>query len=60
MTTSRRRRDGSGGTAGLGRHGNSDPAEDLVAILMTQRMDSPQPSDVYSDFWTSIYQAIGD
>ena len=39
----------------------SDPAEEMVAILMTQRlMESPQPPRVFVDFWTSAYQAIDD
>jgi CubicO group peptidase (beta-lactamase class C family) len=39
----------------------SDPREDLVAILMTQRLwTSPSPPGVYLDFWTSAYQAIDD
>ena len=38
-----------------------DPKEDLVGILMTQRVwDSPRAPDVYLDFWTSAYQAIDD
>jgi hypothetical protein len=38
----------------------SDPKEDMVAILMTQRLDSAQPSGLYLNFWTSAYQAIDD
>ncbi len=35
--------------------------EDVVAILLVQRlMNSPTPSDFYSDFWTLAYQAIDD
>jgi hypothetical protein len=38
-----------------------DPKEDMVAILLTQRLlDSPQGPAVYADFWTSVYQAIDD
>jgi len=45
----------------LGTSGYSDPQEDLVGILMTQRlMDSPDPPRVFRDFWTSAYQAIDD
>jgi CubicO group peptidase (beta-lactamase class C family) len=41
--------------------GTSRPAEDMVAILMTQRtMDSPTPPAFFLDFWTSAYQAIDD
>jgi CubicO group peptidase (beta-lactamase class C family) len=38
-----------------------DPKEDLVGVLMTQRLwDSPTPPPVTSDFWTQAYQAIDD
>ena len=38
-----------------------DPTEDMVAILMTQRLfDSPSGPAVLGDFWTSVYQAIDD
>jgi CubicO group peptidase (beta-lactamase class C family) len=50
-----------GWDGGIGTSGHSDPAEDLVGILMTQRMmDSPSPPKVFTDFWTSTYQAIDD
>ena len=50
-----------GWTGGTGTSGYSDPQEDLVGILMTQRlMDSPDPPRVFDDFWTSAYQAIDD
>lgn len=49
-----------GWDGGLGTSWCSDPTEDMVAILMTQRLLSPEPSDVYLDFWTSVYQAIDD
>lgn len=45
-----------------GGHGTSyasDPAEALVAILMTQ-VGFPQAMNVYSDFWTLVYQALDD
>ncbi len=38
----------------------ADPAEDMAAILMTQRAGFPQMSGVYLDVWTSAYQAIAD
>lgn len=48
-----------GWDGGYGTSGHSDPVEDMVGILMTQRMmDSPQPPRVFTDFWTSAYQAI--
>ena len=38
-----------------------DPQEDLVAILLTQRlMTSPSPTAFYTDFWTLVYQSIDD
>src|SRR5215208_5479053 len=38
-----------------------DPKEELVGILMTQRVwDSPNPPVVLLDFWTSAYGAIND
>lgn len=50
-----------GWDGGYGTSGHSDPGEDMVGILMTQRMmDSPQPPRVFTDFWTSAYQAIDD
>jgi len=47
-----------GWDGGLGTSWASDPTEQLVAILMTQSMAFPD--GIYSDFWTSVYQAIGD
>jgi CubicO group peptidase (beta-lactamase class C family) len=50
-----------GWDGGYGTSGYSDPQEDLVGILMTQRvMDSPAAPPTFSDFWTSAYQAIDD
>lgn len=50
-----------GWDGGIGTSGYSDPSEDMIGILMTQRlMDSPAPSNVYRDFWTLAYQAIDD
>ena len=50
-----------GWDGGYGTSGHLDPAEDMVGILLTQRMmDSPQPPRVFSDFWTSAYQSIDD
>lgn len=46
---------------GLGTSGYSDPKEDLIGILMTQKMiDSPEPQNQFADFWTLAYQAIDD
>jgi CubicO group peptidase (beta-lactamase class C family) len=50
-----------GWTGGLGTTAYTDPAEDLVGVLMTQSaMTSPQPPRVFQDFWTSAYAAIDD
>jgi CubicO group peptidase (beta-lactamase class C family) len=39
----------------------SDPREQLVAILMAQRMAfGPAPAGIRPDFCTSVYQAIDD
>jgi CubicO group peptidase (beta-lactamase class C family) len=50
-----------GWAGGLGTSWLSDPQEDMVGILMTQRAwTSPRPPPVCLDFWTSAYQAIDD
>jgi CubicO group peptidase (beta-lactamase class C family) len=50
-----------GWDGGYGTSWYVDPKEELVGILMTQRVwDSPSPPGVLLDFWTSAYQAIGD
>lgn len=50
-----------GWTGGTGTSAYSDPKEELIGILMTQReMDSPEPPPVFRDFWTLAYQAIDD
>ena len=50
-----------GWDGGLGTSAYTDPREDLIGILMTQRMmDSPEPPPVFDGFWTAAYQAIGD
>ena len=50
-----------GWDGGLGTSWYSDPAEDLVGILMTQRAwTSPDPPNICHNFWTSVYQAIDD
>jgi CubicO group peptidase (beta-lactamase class C family) len=50
-----------GWDGGYGTSGYMDPREELIGILMTQRlMDSPSAPAVYSDFWTSAYQTIDD
>ena len=38
-----------------------DPVEEVIGILMTQRLwDEPGCPKVTRDFWTSVYQAIED
>ena len=50
-----------GWDGGYGTSGYSDPKEDMVAILMTQRVwDSAGTPTLYLDFWTQAYQAIDD
>jgi CubicO group peptidase (beta-lactamase class C family) len=50
-----------GWTGGTGTSVYTDPAEELIGILLTQReMTSPLPPNVFRDFWTSAYQAIDD
>ena len=50
-----------GWDGGYGTSGVFDPTEDMVGILMTQRVwDSPKRPGVLLDFWTSAYQAIDD
>jgi len=50
-----------GWVGGIGTAGASDPKEDVVGILLTQRMmESPLPPKVMADFWTAAYQAIDD
>jgi CubicO group peptidase (beta-lactamase class C family) len=50
-----------GWDGGLGTSWYSDPREDMVGILMTQRAwTSPIPPPVCRDFWTAAYQAIDD
>jgi CubicO group peptidase (beta-lactamase class C family) len=50
-----------GWDGGYGTSWYVDPKEELIGILMTQRLwDAPSPPSVLLDFWTSAYQAIGD
>jgi len=50
-----------GWDGGLGTAWRTDPREEMVTILMTQRAwTSPTPPAVCQDFWTSAYQAIDD
>jgi CubicO group peptidase (beta-lactamase class C family) len=48
-----------GWDGGFGTSAYSDPKEDFVGILMTQRlMMSPKPPAIYDDFWTLAYSAL--
>ena len=67
MAVATRRVDGAtvpgqyGWDGGLGTSWRSDPKEEMVGILMTQRAwESPTPPPVTVDFWTSAYGAIDD
>ncbi len=56
MTPGRFGWDGAFGTSWT-----SDPLEEMVGILMIQRMGfGPQPAGINSDFWTLAYQSIDD
>jgi CubicO group peptidase (beta-lactamase class C family) len=50
-----------GWDGGYGTSWYVDPREELIGILLTQRVwdEFPIPK-VYNDFWTSAYQAIDD
>ena len=47
-----------GWEGGLGTSWSSDPAEDMVGVLMTQRLASPGSPRIDLDFWVSVYGAI--
>lgn len=50
-----------GWSGGTGTCVYTDPAEELIGILLTQRaMTSPMPPPVFTDFFTCAYQAIDD
>jgi CubicO group peptidase (beta-lactamase class C family) len=50
-----------GWDGGLGTSWASDPGEEMVAILLTQRaLDSSTGWRLLRDFWTLVYQAIDD
>jgi CubicO group peptidase (beta-lactamase class C family) len=50
-----------GWDGGMGTSWYSDPGEDMVTILLTQRnWDSPVAPNVCLDFWTLAYQALDD
>jgi CubicO group peptidase (beta-lactamase class C family) len=48
-----------GWNGGYGTTAYTDPAQEIIGILFTQRtMDSPEPPRVFTDFWTLAYGAI--
>ncbi len=48
-----------GWDGGTGTSAYTDPAEQMIGILFTQRMmDSPEPPKVFTDFWTLAYAAM--
>ena len=49
-----------GWVGGYGTSWSSDPQEDMVAILMLQRLFDPVVVEIEADFWTLAYQAIDD
>ena len=49
-----------GWDGGYGTSWSSDPHEDMVAILMIQRLYDPLVAEINEDFWTLAYQALDD
>jgi CubicO group peptidase (beta-lactamase class C family) len=48
-----------GWDGGFGTSAYSDPKNDFIGILMTQRlMESPEPPPVSKDFWTQAYRSL--
>jgi CubicO group peptidase (beta-lactamase class C family) len=48
-----------GWDGGFGTSAYSDPKNDFVGILLTQRlMDSPEPPAVFNDFWMQAYRSL--
>ncbi len=48
-----------GWNGGFGTSAYSDPANDFIGLLFTQRMmDSPEPPPVFADFWSAAYLAL--
>ncbi len=51
---------GYGWDGGSGTTWRTDPATGLTGILLTQRMTtSPEPPQVFRDFWAAAYAALG-
>ena len=49
-----------GWDGGFGTSWSSDPQEDLVGVLMIQRLYDPTVAAINADFWTLVYQALDD
>lgn len=50
-----------GWDGGLGSSWKADPAEEMTGIILTNRAwTSPNPPEVFRDFWTLAYAAIDD
>ncbi len=50
---------GFGWTGGTGTMWYSDPVTGVTGVLFTQRaMTSPQPPEVFNDFWRLAYQSL--
>ncbi len=48
-----------GWDGGFGTSAYSDPKNDFIGILLTQRMmDSPEPPAVFKEFWTFAYRSL--
>jgi len=48
-----------GWNGGLGTAWESDPREEMITILLTNKLwESPTPPAVFGDFWTQAYSAI--
>jgi CubicO group peptidase (beta-lactamase class C family) len=48
-----------GWDGGFGTSAYSDPTNDFIGILLTQRlMDSPEPPPVFNDFWSHAYRSL--
>jgi CubicO group peptidase (beta-lactamase class C family) len=48
-----------GWDGGFGTSAYSDPANDLIGILLTQRMmQSPEPPAVFKEFWRGVYRGL--
>ncbi|TVX93450.1 serine hydrolase domain-containing protein [Paenibacillus agilis] len=48
-----------GWNGGTGTSAYIDPENEMIGILLTQRMmDSAEPTPIFDDFWTHVYKAI--